>query len=329
MPEEPKEPVGTPKDDSTEGHIEQTSAQKTEAAERELALRAVDAVDPPPKPKDKPDKKDEPAAKPEDNPAYQKLATSYGALEKKMREFEKVTIPGLQATAKEHEDLKAAMSSTDPAVRFAAAEKLGLNFKDWSDHILADPEDPKTDEQKRIDSLEASLKQVTDALSKKDEEGEKLKADQEVAKRKEVARQIVETDEKNRFPFTKLLGASDELLNVAKDMIDAGGSPTNEEVAVEAEKRIVSTLKGQMKILGELPAFREMAKEYGFTHKARAPQENKGDETANGSRTLTNEMSAEPGGELDYSKMTDAEKRTHAMRKSAEVEKNMRELRGA
>jgi hypothetical protein len=311
--------------------IEAREMAKRAVAEAEAKEAGAGAEGSPPAEPPKPAEPGPPAV----DPKYERMATGYAELEAKVRKLEKETLPDLQKKAQAHDALMARLA--DPDQRYKAAEDLGLDYREWTDRVVDDPEAAKTPEQKRVEALEKKIDELLQARETEQTEAQKTKAQAELQARQQYAADLVEKGG-DSYAFTKALKQSDALLFKHQQMTKAGTPPESDEaVAAAVEADLTERLKEDLTALSGIPRFRELIAELGYVYQAKPggneparqdPKSAKQSGLAHGASTLTNDDSAEPGSGFDYTKATPQEKREHAARKAKEAVERQREVKG-
>ncbi len=325
-------PVVDPLDGAAEGTRPKSDIEAREmaiAAVKKAEAEAAGAAPPPPAAAESP-----PPAEPPKQEQFERMASEYAKLEKRLRELEKGKLPELESKAGEYEKLKERLQN--PAERYKVAEELGLDYREWADAILNDPDSAKTPEQRKIDALEKRIEDLAKANEAKAEETQKAREQATLQARRDYARKLVE-EGGEKYEFTRALDQADALIIKYDQMIGEGHAPESDDaVAAAVEAAFEEQLKKDLQALSGSQRFIKLAAELGFTYQAkpkggeparqdpRAPQSG----LAHGAPTLRNEDSAEPGSGFDYMKATEHEKREHAKRKAMEAVERQRELKG-
>lgn len=326
------QPDGTPT--ATVPEVAPRNGAAADQEARDVALAAMEKAEkegatPAPEP-------DKPAEPPAD-PKYAALAGNYAKLEKELRTFKKSVLPELQQKAEAHDALIARLK--DPAQRYDAFEEHGGDYREYTDRVVNSDKEQLTPEQKQIAALTARLDAQDTVINEGRAAKEKAVADEQSRQLQANALKIV-TDGGDTYALTATLKQSGALITKYREMIDAGTPPENDAaVAAAVEADLSARLVNDMKSLSAVPAFTTLIKELGYTWtdpaKTNTPpakdptsEPNQPNRVAAPATTLTNGLSAESGGGVDYSKMSSQQKQMRAREIATKVDQANKERLG-
>ena len=260
----------------------------------------------------------QPAA-PAAQPAQQQ--PSFARLQIELRD-ERARAKALQTqidTLKPHETTLAELRDKDPKKRFAALEKLGLSYQDWTDHLLADAGAPPDATGKLPPEVKQALEELADLKKWKDERVG-AETQQQTRDRLERGRAEAKTllaGGGAKYELAASLGAEGDV--VAEYLARAkrdGVDPDEHEIAAHVEQQLEQNIPTQLAAIAKTAKGKAMLQK-ALQDLSAAPAQN-GAQASPRAQTgqpngLTNELSAQSGDGVDLSKLTDAQLRARAI----------------
>jgi hypothetical protein len=257
-------------------------------------------------------------------PSSAQQQPSFARLVTRNRELE----TELARTKKEQEarkaDLDLIAKIKDPKQRYAALEEIGGSYEEYTQLKLAGLRDAKEgdgDAIKLPPEVEARLKKLDD-IEKRFNDEDKSKQTQQQQQQRENSRQYVRENlfkaGGEKYELSAALDSSDsviELFNMRREQ--QGYDPDEHAVAAEIEQLNEKSITTQVSALVKTRKGRALLQRL-LTENQPAPTRQQGvhgrdDEDEEDSASgLTNDLSAEPGTEPDYSKLDKAGLRARA-----------------
>jgi len=289
--------------------IEQPIVQpKTGAELRDTALAAIEAAkaETPPAVPPKAPEPPKPPAVPDEQ---QRLANAYAKAERDLRAA-RAALTEHEKVKKEHDALVARLK--DPRERYRAIEEFGGSYADWTDTLVGKGEKPKDEAAVRVDAAERRMAQLEERIQAKEaaEQQRTQQSQQEAARA--YARDLVTKSED--YAFTRITSGSDDIVAEFQRRMSEGEDTDEHVIAKSVEAQREAIVKKQIADLSKVPRFVAILAELGYVQsKAKAKEKNGGAKPA---ETLTNEMSEDAAGEVDFKTMTPDQIRSRAIRKA-------------
>ena len=247
--------------------------------------------------------------------SQQRLALEYARKEKDIRELKK-QIKEMGATKEQYDRLVEALK--DPDLRYKTVEEFGGNLSEWTDRIITGGQPQKSEQDIAFENLQKELSSVKEQLQQRTQQEQQYLQQQGMERTRQYAKKFVNEDNKDKYPITAALNQSDLLIYETQRRYKEGEDYSDEHnVAEHVEKRLFESLTNQLKSLSTVDKFHAILSELGYqktgkpvaTSESPQPAQTQQQGVRQESRTLTNDMSAEPSGRVDMRSIDDEYKK--------------------